>query len=319
MRFAVTLLACASLALTVASSASAAYHGYIYDGGKFSSFDFGTGNETSLRGINDAGDILGYYYPAQPVAFGHPFIISGGKITQINVPASIDSVAWDINNHGQIVGGAAPDTDTSLGFKFDPGIGYTLYAYETGQFHGTELRGINDAGDYVGWTLNGGFTFIGGKFQSFSYKGERAYAADINNVGSVLGFFQDPNNGYNFTSFVKNGDFTTLYESDNFGIRLWSMNDVGQLVGERFQGQSGFGTAILYNANGTVTDISYPGSTNSGAFGINNLGQIVGFWGDNPIPSNDGVPEPASWAMMIAGFGAVGASMRRRRRHWAAG
>jgi len=143
--------------------------------------------------------------------------------------------------------------------------------------------------------------------------------ADINNVGSVLGFFQDPNNGYNFTSFVKNGDFTTLYESDNFGIRLWSMNDVGQLVGERFQGQSGFGTAILYNANGTVTDISYPGSTNSGAFGINNLGQIVGFWGDNPIPSNDGVPEPASWAMMIAGFGAVGASMRRRRRAWAAG
>ena len=30
------------------------------------------------------------------------------------------------------------------------------------------------------------------------------------------------------------------------------------------------------------------------------------------------IPEPASWAMMIAGFGAVGASMRRRRRHWAA-
>jgi len=28
------------------------------------------------------------------------------------------------------------------------------------------------------------------------------------------------------------------------------------------------------------------------------------------------VPEPASWAMMIAGFGAVGATMRRRR-HWA--
>jgi hypothetical protein len=30
----------------------------------------------------------------------------------------------------------------------------------------------------------------------------------------------------------------------------------------------------------------------------------------NPLP---GVPEPASWAMMIAGFGLVGAAMRRRR------
>jgi len=34
------------------------------------------------------------------------------------------------------------------------------------------------------------------------------------------------------------------------------------------------------------------------------------------IPWSPPVPEPASWMMMIAGFGAVGASMRRRR-HWA--
>jgi hypothetical protein len=27
-----------------------------------------------------------------------------------------------------------------------------------------------------------------------------------------------------------------------------------------------------------------------------------------------GVPEPASWAMLIAGFGLTGAAMRRRRR-----
>jgi hypothetical protein len=27
----------------------------------------------------------------------------------------------------------------------------------------------------------------------------------------------------------------------------------------------------------------------------------------------DGIPEPTSWAMLIAGFGLVGASARRRR------
>ena len=31
-------------------------------------------------------------------------------------------------------------------------------------------------------------------------------------------------------------------------------------------------------------------------------------------PSNGGVPEPASWALMIAGFGLTGAMLRRRRR-----
>jgi hypothetical protein len=32
-----------------------------------------------------------------------------------------------------------------------------------------------------------------------------------------------------------------------------------------------------------------------------------------PPPPSGGVPEPATWATMIAGMGAVGASMRRRR------
>ena len=33
----------------------------------------------------------------------------------------------------------------------------------------------------------------------------------------------------------------------------------------------------------------------------------------NDVPIPGGVPEPATWAMMIMGFGAIGASMRRRR------
>ena len=33
-----------------------------------------------------------------------------------------------------------------------------------------------------------------------------------------------------------------------------------------------------------------------------------------PIPVNTAVPEPATWAMMLMGFGATGVAMRRRRR-----
>jgi hypothetical protein len=36
-----------------------------------------------------------------------------------------------------------------------------------------------------------------------------------------------------------------------------------------------------------------------------------GWWGPNVLLSN--VPEPSSWAMLIAGFGLTGAAMRRRR------
>jgi hypothetical protein len=34
---------------------------------------------------------------------------------------------------------------------------------------------------------------------------------------------------------------------------------------------------------------------------------------DPPIPGTQGVPEPANWALMIAGFGLAGAAMRRQR------
>jgi hypothetical protein len=35
------------------------------------------------------------------------------------------------------------------------------------------------------------------------------------------------------------------------------------------------------------------------------------YYSDNPV--TDGVPEPASWALMIAGFGLAGAALRRQR------
>ena len=41
-------------------------------------------------------------------------------------------------------------------------------------------------------------------------------------------------------------------------------------------------------------------------------GFLVGDVGVGPI--GGGVPEPAAWSLMILGFGAIGASVRRRRR-----
>lgn len=57
---------------------------------------------------------------------------------------------------------------------------------------------------------------------------------------------------------------------------------------------------------------SYPGlqSFQDEAWGLDN----VSFTARVGPPVGPGVPEPASWALMIAGFGAVGAAMRRQRR-----
>jgi hypothetical protein len=52
------------------------------------------------------------------------------------------------------------------------------------------------------------------------------------------------------------------------------------------------------------------GSTDPGTFGVINLGSI-----DGESRSFDAVPEPASWALMLMGFGGLGAVLRARRQH----
>lgn len=68
---------------------------------------------------------------------------------------------------------------------------------------------------------------------------------------------------------------------------------------------------ISFNiANGASTTIEFIGSTDQPSFD-------EGFGVDNIVLSGNtitgGIPEPSTWAMMILGFGAAGAAMRRRR------
>jgi probable HAF family extracellular repeat protein len=70
-----------------------------------SSFTFRTievpGALTQVYGINDAGQVVGYYNDASG---GHGFLLSGGSFSTINVPNSYGAQARGINNAGQIVG-----------------------------------------------------------------------------------------------------------------------------------------------------------------------------------------------------------------------
>ena len=52
------------------------------------------------------------------------------------------------------------------------------------------------------------------------------------------------------------------------------------------------------------------------AFTTNNQLNNIGFEtrADTAVTAAQGVPEPASWAMMVGGMGLAGLGMRRRRR-----
>ena len=60
---------------------------------------------TSATGINDAGQVVGYYFANSQDAYG--FVKDGATYTTIHVPGADDTIARGINNAGQIVGSYA--------------------------------------------------------------------------------------------------------------------------------------------------------------------------------------------------------------------
>ncbi|QMW24728.1 PEP-CTERM sorting domain-containing protein [Sandaracinobacteroides saxicola] len=75
-------------------------------------------------------------------------------------------------------------------------------------------------------------------------------------------------------------------------------------------------TQLLLLGNGGTPGITSDKLIRSIAFGVEGKPTTDGFFAiDNlTIASAAAVPEPATWAMMIMGFGLVGVSMRRGRR-----
>src|SRR5262249_28538757 len=76
-------------------------------------------NGTFAYGINDSGQIVGWYDAASDFA-AHGFLYSGGVFTTIDDPAGNNTMVFGINNAGQCVG-----QSSARGFVFTPdGFGF---------------------------------------------------------------------------------------------------------------------------------------------------------------------------------------------------
>jgi probable HAF family extracellular repeat protein len=102
----------------------------------------------------------------------------------------------------------------------------------------------------------------------------------------------------------------------------YAINDNGLIVGS--SGGTRGDVAVLWDAAGRMQNLNDLIEPRTGfmlavARGINGRGQIVG-WGTNAAGLTHGflltpmqaVPEPATWALMLVGFGLVAATVRRR-------
>lgn len=202
--------------------------------------------------INNSGQIVGYYVDSAGAS--HGFLrASNGTITTIDVPGAASTNSASNSNTGWIAGSYATSGTTvgevvgnivSHGFRLSPGG--TLLTFDVPGASTTVALGVNSSGLVIG---------------------ECDIPADASKGLGIEGFLLSPD-GTTFTTFSTPFGANT----DTFG-----MNDNGDVVGMVYAEEGSQRRAFLRQQSGAITAFAY-GTDVTGAVGINNAGQIAGFY-----------------------------------------
>ena len=228
---------------------------------------------TDVLGINNAGDMVGYYANS---ASGptHGFLFSDGSFTTLDYPGADSTRAASINDSGQIVGCALKGDAAEVGFLYDGGTFTTIRVPGTSA---TVAQGINNNADIVGGdgTLGGthGFLLRNHRFKSISPPGTYTYVygTSINNLGQIVGWTSSGLETYGFV--YSRGKYRKIAVPGALQTEAWRINDDGVIVGWYQSGASFSGFSFTV---GEYSPITYPAAVYTLALGINNAGQIVG-------------------------------------------
>jgi probable HAF family extracellular repeat protein len=184
--------------------------------------------------------------------------------------------------------------------------------------------GINDIGQVVGWSTTAAdswqaHAFIAGPndvgmTDLGTWGGWTSAAYGINDEGQVVGWSSTATGEQHAFITGPNGvGMTDLGTLGGWASAAYGINDAGQVVGSSYTATGppgGYLHAFITGPNGVgMTDLNSlielpTGIALEGALAINNVGQVIVY---GPIP------EPQSYALMLAGLILVGFVFRRKR------
>jgi hypothetical protein len=193
--------------------------------------------------------------------------------------------------------------------------------------------GQNLVSTYGGSVFTGNYTGVGvlGADQYGGAGGNSQYAVTFTTAGYTLdlsssqpggvnyfGFWLSALDGQNQLKFFNAGNLVFTFSASDALTFINSQANASAYFCNPNPGRTtqncGEPYAFLnfFGRNGTTFDrIQFFQDPAAGGYESDN--HTVGVWSSITGDPLGGVPEPSSWAMLIAGFGLVGASMRRRR------
>jgi probable HAF family extracellular repeat protein len=249
-----------------------------------------TGSDnTEASAINAAGRIAGnindvLFYTGHGVFITGP---NGNRSVELAGLAGRGNAATDINASGQVVGVGYIDSSVYQ-HAYITSSNYTFVS-DLGSLGGTtsSATAVNDSGQVVGFS------------QISSFGPSHAFITDLNSNMTDLG--------------TLGGDASSAFD----------INSTGQVVGESKTGIGNAFHAFITGPNGTgMIDLNSLVHLPDGVFlkdarGINDMGQIIANASDGHAYFLSPIPEPETYAMLLAGLSVMSCIARRRKIHGA--
>jgi probable HAF family extracellular repeat protein len=199
-------------------------------------------------------------------------------------PGYTFSTATGVNASGQAVGyDFTSNLSSARAYLYDSGS-----LTDLGSLGGNHVyaQGINDLGQVAGFsqlpgdTVSHAFRYDSGTLTDLAPAGGNSYGYAINNNGDVTGYAATSDGSFHAVLWQGTAmtDLGTLGGSPSYGQAI---NDVDMVVGLSYlSGNAVFHAFLAWQ--GRMADLgTLPGSANSWAYGVNNVGQVVGFSGNS--------------------------------------
>jgi probable HAF family extracellular repeat protein len=252
------------------------FHGYFYEKGTYTNYDFNATNSSGVFAINDHGDFAGDFGEPNPEGFA---VIKGVKYEFYGKPGSTYATySTGINDSDEVVGYYFGSGGLTHGFLRSP-TGGKITEIDYPGAKETQCFAINNAGEISGSYINShgqpyGFTYAKGKYSTTDFASANGLNASGDMDGSYYGVDAAP------TGYVALPQAFSLSKvavpapySDYWAI-LNSINNAGVMVGG--WNDSTGNTHGMMIENGHVTTIDNPDGVQTVLFGINAKNQIVG-------------------------------------------
>jgi hypothetical protein len=173
-------------------------NGFLYDGSDFTPLAYPEGEytQTWATGVNNHGQVVGYYMPGPYYTSIYGYRYDAGIYTRIHYPGSLYTWAMEIDDAGQVVG-YYQDSTGRHGFRHDIDTGiYVTFDYPSATSSPTTYAyDINTVAQIVGTYRDGlswkGFIYDGATFASILHPlgPSDTWVRGINDSGRVAGYF----------------------------------------------------------------------------------------------------------------------------------